>query len=106
MQQLVQVRDETAAAVIASGGNQGERMPRTIQLGLGGDAQQCSEIDEILRAGHVVAGQHLECNQVSRRGDAHRQTWQEIEDLGLGHDLRFDPGRGEQQIDDGCSWRG
>jgi len=39
-------------------------------------------------------------------GDAHPQVWQKLHHLGLGHYLRFDPRRREQEIHDRCSWLG
>ena len=41
-----------------------------------------------------------------RSGDAHPQLRQKVDWLGAGHDLRFDPGRSEQQVHDRHAWFG
>lgn len=99
-QKAVEVGEEIAASVIASGCDQGERASRAIEFVGGGDAEQGSQVDEILGPRGVVAGQHLECDQVSRGGDGHREARQQLDDLGLRGDLRLNAGRGEQEVDD------
>jgi len=57
-------------------------------------------VHEILRPPHIVARKNLECNQVARARDADRKVGQQLNLLGLAHDLGLDSRRSEQQVDD------
>ena len=80
--------------------NQDEPLPCAGQFDWRSSAEQSSQVADILRPRHVITRQHLQGDQVSDSGNAHLQLRQKFEHFGVGHDLRFDPGRGEQQVDD------
>lgn len=90
--------------MVSTGRNQRERLSCTRELGERGDAEQRSQVHQILRTPHVVAGQDLQGDQVPSPSDAHSQLGQDVDRLGIGHHLRFDPRRREQQVHDWSSW--
>lgn len=90
--------------MVSTGRNQRERLSCPPELGGRSDVEQRSQINEILWTPHIVAGKDLQGDQVPRPGDAHPQLRQEVDRLGIGHHLRFDPRRREQEIHDWRSW--
>lgn len=69
-QQRDHLRHEIAASVISAGCDQSERVSGPHQLGGWSDAEQSSQVDEILRTCHVIPRKNLQRNEVSRPGHA------------------------------------
>ena len=85
--------------MVSAGRNERQRRPRSFELGRRGHGKQGPQIGDVLRTLHVITGQDLQSDQVAGPGNAHLQVRQKLDPLGIGHDLRFDPGRGKQEID-------
>jgi len=79
--------------------NEREGLPCSLELGRRGHCQQGPQIGNVLWTLHVITGQDLQGDQVAGPGDAHPQLRQKVDRLGIGHHLRFDPRRGEQEVD-------
>lgn len=77
-----------------------ERLPRLAQRRGLGTGQQCGEVHAVVRTRAVVSRQHLQGNEMAEPGDRYPEPWYGLDRLRRGHDLGFDPGRGEEQVDD------
>ncbi len=99
-EQPVDFQREIAATVVSAGRDEREGFPGSLELGRRGHAQQSPQIGNVLWTLDVVTGQDFQGDQMAGPGDAHPQLWQEVDRLGIGHHLRFDPRGRKQKIDD------
>ena len=97
---------QVSSAVVSASGDQGESSSRTFKLCRAGHFHEGPKIDEILRALDVVTRQNLERDQVRGRRDAYGQAPQHFNQFRVGDQLRFDPRRCKEQIDNRGSWVG
>ena len=98
-EQPVDFQREIATTVVSAGRYESEGFTCSLELGWRGRAQQGPQIGNVLWTLHVITGQDLQGNQVTGPCDGHPQLRQQFDRLGISHDLRFDSGRGEQEID-------
>ncbi len=98
-EQPVDFQREIATTVVSAGRYESDGFPCSLELGRRGRAQQGPQIGNVLWTLHVITGQDLQGNQVTGPCDGHPQLRQQFDRLGISHDLRFDSGRGEQEID-------
>lgn len=98
-EQPVYFQREVAAPMVSTGRNEHERLPCSLELGRRSHGQQGPQIGNVLWTRHVITRQDLQGDQVAGPGDAHPQLRQKVDRLGIGHHLRFDPRRREQEID-------
>ena len=73
-------------------------------LGRRGHSQQGPQVDNVLWPPDIITGQDLQGDQMAGSSDAHPQLLQQVDRLGIGHDLRFDSRRGEQEVHDWSCW--
>ena len=98
--QLSQQKRQISAAVIATLGNQLTGCARRDPVDITGRSLQLIEVDEILATSLVVMRQQLQRDEVPDGGNGHSQVVGEHEIVGCRGDLRFDPARRKEQIDD------
>jgi len=98
-EQSVDLQREIAATMVSAGRNEREGLPCSLEFGRRGHAQQGPQIGNVLWTPHIIARQNLQGDQVAGPGDAHPQLRQKVGRLCFGHHLRFDPRRGEQEVD-------
>jgi len=98
-EQPVDLQRKIAATMVSAGGNEREGHSCSLELGRRGHCKQCPQIGNVLWTPHVITGQDLQGDQVADPGDAHPQLRQKVDRLGIGDHLRFDPRRGEQEVD-------
>jgi len=85
--------------MVSASRNEREGLPCPLELGRRGHCQQRPQIGNVLWTPHVITGQDLQGDQVAGPGNAHPQLRQKVDRLGIGDHLRFDPRRGEQEVD-------
>src|SRR5713226_7790494 len=85
--QRVDLRHEVASSVISASRNQRQRVWCPPRLCGRRHAQERPKVDQVLWTTDVIARENLESDQMARPGDAHREARQQLNRLGVGHDL-------------------
>lgn len=95
-----EVREQVAPTREAALADEPQGVPGLAASELVGIRQQGHEIGPVLRASPVVAGKHLERDQMARPGHRRPQAFGNLEALRRGDDLGLDAGGREQEIND------
>ncbi len=77
-----------------------ERLPRLDQGRGIRTGQQRGEVHAVVRTRAVVSREDLQGDEMAEPSDRYPEPWYDLDRLRRSHDLGFDPGRGEEQIDE------
>lgn len=81
-------------------GDEGECRPRIGERRGIGTAQERGKVNAVLWASSVVTSKHLQSNEVAEACDCYGEAWHGVDHVRVRHDLGFDAGRGEEEVDD------
>lgn len=81
-------------------GDELERRPCLVETRRICSAQQRGQVHAVVRTCAVVSGEDFQCNEMAEPSDRHTEAQYGLDGLRRRHDLRLDPGRREEQVND------